>query len=293
LKNLYQLMRRYYSALLYLTGTNNTTSSIVRASDMDFFQPTHLRVSPLGQHMKDVKEQIYGHATRYCAFNMGTTDGGRKDLMRFRYNDIQRFHVEFRFPDASDVPAQIVAQMFLFRALMMKAVELSRFGVIKLGDANNDGLWTKNKNAVKVLGTGDTSGGMTFAEAEEFAKGDARNLLKALRPILMNIDGSSIHVLNEMVERPVWRRRRSRQAWNTIERELLPREHQLDDVAEKLLKAITLQSVTGFKQMAHWKTAAATFIGVPQNLIVNALRQIAQEVKLEFDAELGTYTVVW
>ena len=245
--------------------------------------------------MDSIKRHI---ATRYCAFNMGVTnEGTAKDLMHFdAEGNVTRFHVEFRFPDGSDSPAQVVSQMFLFRALLMKAVELSQFGVLK-ADSDRE-KWNQNKEAVAVL-QGDTQGfsfestRVTFDEAVAFAKQDAKNLLTSLRSHLMNIDGASLNVLQAIVEKPVWQRRAERMTWKRIERSLMPAERVVEGLQQDIIRLISLNQLTGIKNIANWKFAASRALGVSQVELVNAFRTLEKNVRLDFDRELGSYIVMW
>ena len=300
-KNLYQLVRRYYPALLYMTGTTGSDGHVVRhtpESDRPtyFMSAAHMNISPLGRSMSAVKNSIVESVNRYCAFNMGDGEGDNKDLMFFDGNNVARFHVEFRFPDASDSPAQIVAQMFLFRALLMKAVELSQYGVVKVD--SDHVKWSKTKEAVVALQGDDyrlnfDSTGMTFEQAVEFARTDAKNLLWSLRSHIINVDGESWNVLFSMVEKPVWTRRVGRRTWKAIEDALMPREAVLEGVAQNLLRLISLNQLTGIKNIANWKYAAGQALGVTQNELISAFRRLESQVKLDFDRQLGSFVAVW
>jgi len=322
LKNLYQLMRRYYAAILYMTSTTGAAATPARTyrrrwrgevpahisrhgdNQTHFYRAAHLSQSPLGESMASIKEAIASRAGRYCAFNMGViNEVTAKNMMQFDYaGNVTRFHVEFRFPDGSDSPAQVVSQMFLFRALLMKAVELSQFGVLK---ADSDRVkWNQNKQAVVLL-QGDDQGISlvgtepgdtrieTFEQAVAFAKQDAKNLLTSLRSHLMNIDGASLNVLQAIVEKPVWQRRAERMTWKRIEQSLMPAERVVEGLQQDILRLISLNQLTGVPNIANWKYAASQALGVSQVEIVNAFRALEKNVRLDFDRELGSYIVMW
>lgn len=296
LKNLYQLVRRYYSGLLYLTSTGGNPG-VTRDRNMSFYHTLHLSLTPSARTMLQVKREMNsrpGRVARYCAFNMGYMDGTIKDLMRFNDDgSVARFHVEFRWPDSSDSPAQVVAQMYLFRALLMKAVELSRFGVMN-ADSDAD-QWAKNKQAVIGLAEGRIFGAGTPEEFDPvpFAQEEARKLVSALRNHLLNIDGSSLRILEEVVETPVWRRRREGHSWDRVERNLLPRDRQLNEDSEQVLRAVLLQQVTGAGSAKEWKSKAADTLGLKRARVVSAVKRIEHQVQMVFDRSAGTYMVVW
>jgi hypothetical protein len=318
-KNFYQLVRRYYGGLLYMTATTGRRAiraprarrytyptptsavaprplppGITRKGMRSYAKSTFLGITPLGKSMASVKSEI---RDRYGAFNMGEQDNGSKDLMRFGANgSITRFHVEFRFPDASDSPAQIVSQMFLFRALLLKAVELSQFGVIKVD--SNGTRWVKSKQVVNLLTTSENSweplpGEMTFDEAVEFAKNDAENLLRSLRSSIQSIDGESYDILQAIIEKPVWKRREEHQQWRRIEKTLMPSERVLEGVEQNLLRFISLNRLTGVKNIQHWKHDVAQKLGVTDNQLISAFRKLEKQVTLDFDRTLGSFVVRW
>jgi len=287
LKNFYQLFRFYYAGLLYLTSTgtaSSRTSDISRGSTQ-YFSSAHVGITPVGRTMSSVKARINGQSGRYSAFNMGDELGGRHDLMRFNgENQVVDFHVELRFPDASDAPAQIVAQMFMFRAMLLKAIELSKFGVIT---ARADETPSTRQVADRLVN------GTVQPSDLEYAKDQAQRLLTLIRPNLLTIDGSSAKILGEMIRHPVWKLRKGGVSWADINNGLLPRERVVKDIAQVVLKTIVLQQVTGAKTAQLWKGQAATFLGLPENEIRNGLIQLGHQVKLGFDLEAGTYYVEW
>ena len=226
------------------------------------------------------------------------------------------FHVEFRFPDGSDSPAQIVTQMFLFRVLLMKAVELSQFGVLRIDDEE---AWRDNKRATVML-TDDSlqrgdryevsqSGyqgteaatasahleaqGMTFVEAVAFAKEDARKLIASLRSHLLSIDGQSLGVLEKLVEKPVWARRASRNTWERIEESLMPKERVIEGLQQNILRVVTLGELTGVPNIANWKFTLSQALGVTQQEVATAFKALEQNVQMKFDREVGSYIMVW
>ena len=213
--------------------------------------------------MDSIKHAIASRVTRYCAFNMGViNEGTAKNLMQFDdAGNVTRFHVEFRFPDGSDSPAQVVSQMFLFRALLMKAVELSQFGVLK---ADSDRVkWNQNKQAVVLL-QGDDQG--------------------------ISLVGTELQAI---VEKPVWQRRAERMTWKRIEQSLMPAERVVEGLQQDILRLISLNQLTGVPNIANWKYAASQALGVSQVEIVNAFRTLEKNVRLNFDRELGSYIVLW
>lgn len=293
LKNFYQLFRFYYAGILYLTSTTGRSpvgrGGITRSNDAHFFTPVHIGITPLGRTMADVKARVIGECGRYSAFNMGDGSYSRRDLMKFDASGrgVTEFHLELRFPDSSDSPAQIVAQMFLFRAMLMKAVSLSQFGVIR---ADDDRVRT-TKNVVHHLQNG------TCTPADiDYARDQAGTLIALMRPSILSIDGSSIGILEELVNKPVWQRRSETPvpSWVEIDAALLPRERKVSDASQVVLKAVELQEVLGAKTAQVWKAQAAAALGIPENLVRNGLLQIGRQgIRLEFDAKLGTYYVAW
>lgn len=283
MKNFYQLFRRYFAGLLYLTATTGTNrEGIARSGGMDYFRPAHMNVSPIGRSMAQVKALINRDCGRYAAFNMG---GDHRDLIRFNAaGDVTEFHIELRFPDASDAPSQIAAQAYLFRAMLIKAVELSKFGVL---------IWPDDEiRRVKTLAAEIASYPMTEAN-KVAARADALDLLGILKPVLKNIDGACIGILDAMCELPVWARRKNGNRWTTVEHDLMPAERVLDEVADKVLRAIQTQELVGMKNIRHWETAMAERLGIPTTTLISAIRRVREDLRLDFDREIGSYVVQW
>ena len=187
---------------------------------------------------------------------------------------VKVLHYENRFPDADLSPTGIVAKAFLFLAILLKAVEMSQYGVIHVGRieewrrkvelldllSNNDG----------ALATSDTHG-VTTEVVEELRSG-ARELLELLKPTFDRFEHNpTFEVLSLLAETPVSLLRASGRDWPEIEVLLAERAATeagaLDGTDRKLMRCIELAELTGCAALDAWKwmTARALYL-TPQEL---------------------------
>ena len=91
----------------------------------------------------------------------------------------------------------------------------------------------------------------------------------------------------------MWKRRASRKTFKDIEESLMPKASVVEGLSRDLLRIISLNQLTGIKNISHWKFAASQALGVTQNELVAAFRNLEMNVKLNFDRELGSYVAAW
>lgn len=118
LKNLLTLIKISYPGLCWFTCTIPESGIYTRYNE--FCQHDRL-LKHLSTHSLANIKSNFGN-TRYNCVNLN-----RLEVIR---DEITKFHIEFRFPDGNLFPALMASFEILMKALILKAIELSRYGLI-------------------------------------------------------------------------------------------------------------------------------------------------------------------
>ena len=119
LKNLLTLIKLSYPGLCWFTSTIPDEGIYTRYNE--FCQHDRL-LRHLSSHSLGEISTNFGN-TRYNCVNLNKME-------YYRGSEISKFHIEFRFPDGNLFPALMGSFEILMKALILKAIELSRYGLI-------------------------------------------------------------------------------------------------------------------------------------------------------------------
>lgn len=286
LKNLYNLVRYYADAFMWVASCQKGPGKNRGLSRWSSFSKMMTK-SPAGKSVRQLAQNLGG---RYVAFNIADRGyyahrRGDVSMMQGSGGHLSSFHVEFRWPDASDSPAHIVALGNLFRALVLKAVELSEFGVVQV-DANRQ-EWQSLKERVQRM-----SQGYPLTEMDQqIAIAKAKQLTKTVRNQLLSFDGSTVEVLEKISVTPPSVLRDNGRSWSKIESHYYPKSMRMTDANRELRTAIVRQVVVGCKRKRDWEKQMAQHLNVGSFETVrdrvDALRR--KGMNLHWDKDIGTY----
>ena len=247
LANFHQLCRRYQNAMTWMTMALDTPESMTR---WEKFRVSNLEISAVINSMVTVKEKVSRNAggNKYGWANYNYTDFNKDGFIR-------RLHVELRVSDGVISPSAVAAMACLYYALMIKAVEISRYGVLEVGDDNWMSRAIEIKNAM-LNGVGGYDGGR-FGNTKHLHKyfedlrGEAFDLVRQLKHALMAI-GPAYSVLEKLAERPIALRRCDGETWETIEEDLAVIMNEEGILEAALNEYIDLRLVDECKTMDEW-----------------------------------------
>lgn len=256
LANFHQLCRRYQNAMTWMTMGLNEPERMTR---WEKFRVSILPISAIMNSMQKVVQEVssraggnkYGWVNyNYCQFN----DNG----------SIRRMHVEMRVMDGLLSASAVAAMSCLYYALMIKAVEISRYGIVEVGDKD----WLSRAEVVKshLLNNmkgyqdgdrfGDTS--KLHLHHEELIT-ESFDLISQVKHILMRI-GPAYEVLEKLAERPCALRRCDGEDWNRIESDLAVPMTSDDQFTNKLAEIIDLRLVDQCKDEVEWIAEASNLL---------------------------------
>jgi hypothetical protein len=296
--NVWNLTRRYAPHLRFLTSGGDRLEALCRRRNYN----SHLEMvqyTPGAFSMRQIQQRLHES-------NRVPEHQNFLNLEHVTFDDdgaVRDFHLEFRFPDADISPTSIVAKTFLFLAMLLKAVEMSQYGVIHVGRIRE---WRRKIHLLNLLSnndgklaTSDTSD-VTAEMIEELRVG-CRELLELLKPIFgrfarASFEGHDDHpafeVLGLLAETPISLLRSSGRDWSEIEALLSERAvttpGDWDKNDRRLIRAIELAELTGYTEPEAWKWETARELFLTPQELERRLERLDRWRGLTWDIELGS-----
>ncbi|CAK8714282.1 Amidoligase enzyme [Candidatus Electrothrix laxa] len=272
LANFWNMARLFAPGLKFITSAGKNRQALCRRRQHNAHQE-FMHLSPEKHSMAEVqavlkKSMVVPEHQNF--FNI--------EHVRFNESgNIINFHLEFRFPDGDLCPVSITAKTFLFMTMMLKAVEISKFGLLKVDSCSfmetNNRLVDMISNNDGKLATSDTSA-IDDTGLKEY-RNNAQSLLFFLKSIFFLLDNPSELVLQQLASEPISLRRDQGKSWEEIEDELLSHIHPspaLDNFDYELIKVIELGLLTGIDTKTCWLEGAAQFLHLPVSEISERLQ---------------------
>jgi hypothetical protein len=168
---------------------------------------------------------------------------------------VERFHVEFRQADSTLCPTYYAAIACLHYALLAKAVEISRYGLLKVGD---EGWLKKAKEMKKIIlnGVGDYDSSRVSNTAKlldnvDYFIQESLDLVGQLKGILLKL-GPAYDVLLKLAKKPASLRRVDGDKWKDIERDLAVEMGATDKLEIKMSEVIDLKLIDDCRDIKEW-----------------------------------------
>jgi hypothetical protein len=298
LANVWNLTRRYAPYLRFLTSAGDRVEALCRRRnytshlEMVRHTPGVYSMREIQQLLRDSKS-VREHQNFLNLEHVDFADDGT----------VQSFHLEFRFPDADLCPTSIVAKTFLFLAMLLKAVEMSQYGVIHVGRVRE---WRRKVELLDMLSNND--GNLATSETSQVTpeviqelRVGCHELLELLKPIFGrfarvacegNEDHPAFEVLNLLAETPLSLLRISGRTWQEIEHLLSERaavtSSEWDKNDQRLIRLIELAELTRYAAPEAWKWETARELFLTPQELERRLERLDSWRGLKWDTELGT-----
>lgn len=251
LANFHQLVRRYQNAMTWMTMGLDDPKRMTR---WEKFRVSVLEISAVTEKMDAVAKRVASNAggKKYGWANYNNVEFSRD-------GSIRRFHVEMRAADFLQSPSAAAALACLYYALALKAVEISRYGLLEVGDESWMAQAKEVKKAIlnnmKDYGEGDRFGDTSrIHKYQEILIGESLDLVRQMKSILIRI-GPAYEVLEKLAERPIALRRCDGESWEKIEKDLEVLINQEGRLEIALSEIITLNQVAECNSLEEWTNA--------------------------------------
>lgn len=290
LANLWNLTRRYAPELKFMTSGGDQRNGLCRRRQHNSHTEMVRHssgVTPMSQIQQTLKASLI--VPEHQNFlNL--------EHIRFMQDGaVAVFHLEFRFPDADFSATSVAAKTFLFLGLLLKAVDLSQYGVIHVGRVQ---LWQRKKHLLDLLSnndgnlaTSDTSA-VTDEIIEELRQGNYE-LLDLLTPTFERFaDNSILDVLLTLAERPISLLRCAGYDWAQIENLMAERaasdEYGVDETDRKLMQRIELGEWSHQASTEAWQWYAARELYLTPQELERRLERLKAIRGIRWDSHRGT-----
>lgn len=253
LANFHQLCRRYQNAMTWMTMALGDPNHMTR---WEKFRVSVLGISPFRKTMNMVRSEIASHS--------GGSDGGKYgwvNYMRVYFNEqsgnIQRFHVEMRAADSTLSPTWYAAIACMYYALVIKAIDISRYGLLKVGDDD----WAKKAHKMKEVilnNCGEysdsnprVSNTRHLLEYTDYFIEESLDLIKQLKGTLLKL-GPAYDILLKIASRPASLRLIDGSTWNDIEKSLAVEIKDEDQIEIAMDEVVELRIIEDCKSTEEW-----------------------------------------
>lgn len=290
LANIWNLVRRYAPELRFITSGGDKREALCRRRN----HTSHLemvRLSPGTMSMQEIQQtlkdslKVPEHQNFLNIEHIDFTQDGK----------IFPLHLEFRFPDSHLSPTAIAGQTFLFLTLMLKAVDISQYGVIHVGKIRP---WKRKIEILNMLSNND--GGLSTSNTasvtdeiiEELRQG-AYEMLDLLAPAFERFeDNSALNVLYALAEKPISLMRCAGYKWEDVEACLAERitfgDRELDKIDRRLMQCIELGEWNERPSAEIWQRHAASELFLTPQELKTRLAHIEALRGLRWNSRQGT-----
>lgn len=282
LANFHQLWRRVENAFVWMSTTGTTREALTRWAK---FRKSLLKYSAVRAPMNRVIEEIRGsnENARYMAVNYCPT--------KFDANgNISRFHFEIRVPDGSFSPAATAALACLACGLVLKAVDISKYGIVESGDKE---YMERAKNISAYLMNGDGAfGGARLSDTTNLDPyipelvHQSKEMIKLVKSYLIT-EQPAYDILERLAEKPISLRRIEGKDWDTIEQELLPGANEEDSISKELVRIIDLNVFSECATAEEWIDSVAADQGIDKSKVADRLLRMSTSGQVFWNDTLG------
>jgi len=271
LTNLYNLVKAFSPAIYWL-GSADSKKNIVR-SGVDGFAPLNY-VNPVGKTFSKLKQNL----------GRGFINFSKQNVLYIADEEVlSGVRVEFRSPDGMRVPSALTSLMFLFKAMIHKALDLSTKGIVMTGSLVDD--WDKVKRINNSIVDSDYE---INTQGKTFLQENSKELIDMLLPQLKMISPESIPILYELAKKPVSQRSGK---WSVIEKNLMKTiNRKLTDNEENLIQIVISNEIKE-DTAGKWRQKVAEKLGRTTRMVEYMMKGIEKKVsmRLIFDNEMKQY----
>jgi len=294
LANLHQLFRKYQNAITWMTTGLDDPKHLTR---WEKFRISILDISAIPNNMRSVNDLVinnsggnkYGWVNyKFCKFD---ADG-----------NVERLHTEVRVMDGLLSSSAVAALACLYYALFIKAVELSRYGVMEIGSK----AWINQTKQVKESLLNNCA---SYEEGNKFGRlsntenlhkhvdmlvSESFDLLSQVKHILAKV-GPAYDVLEKLAENPCSLRRCDGKTWEEIEDSLAIRMTEEGKFEYEIKKIIDTRFINGIKDVQEWTAEVAKELMGKQDLDLqdDSLEEVTDKVALHLEEKQANGEMLW
>jgi len=290
LANFHQLCRRYQNAITWMASGLHEPERLTR---WEKFRVSVLDISAILNSMPNVKEQVANNA-----------GGGKYGWVNYNYTmfnedgDVKRLHLEMRAADCLLSPSAVAALACLYHAMMIKAIEISRWGILEVGDD----AWSKQARKVKDALMNNCPKDFTgdrFSNTSELHKyydvliDESLDLIRQLKHILIKV-GPAYEVLEKLAVKPCSIRLCQGDKWENIEKELAVMLDEKGRVESAFEECVDLRHVSECQSIEEWIAAVSRILRENDDLeIEDGIEELQDKIKKMVEIKRDDGEIIW
>lgn len=287
--NFHQLIRRFQNALTWMTMALNEPNRMTR---WEKFRVSVLDISAIMNNMAFVKDEV------------SRTSGGNKyGFVNYKFSrfdekgNVSRFHIEMRETDGILSPTVVAALACLHYAIVIKAVEISKYGVVEVGDSEWMEHAAKVKesilNNMKGYQDGDRFGNTSHVHKyADYLVADSLELVRQLKHILIQI-GPAYQVLEQLAERPIALRRCDGHSWERIEQDFAVPMTEEGKFEHTISEFIDLRLIDSCKTPEEWVKVVSEALKADSEIEIGTLEDVEKRVEDYIIEKRNDGKVIW
>lgn len=289
LSNFHQLCRRYQNAITWMTSGLSTKDKLTR---WEKFRTSVLGISAVTNSMKTVKSMVSGLSVKskygWVNYLPCTFDAN---------GDISRLHLEMRVMDCLLSPSAVAALSCLYYAILIKAVEISRYGILEAGDM----LWMQHAMEIKeklLNNVSDWNEVDRFSHTEDLEKYyedlkyESSDLITQLKHIIAST-GPAYDVLEKLAETPCSIMRCEGKSWAEIENILSIKDIARDSLFMKFSEAIDLRLVDKCVNEEEWLNETTDLLKLETTMYDTTVKTLREKLSGYIQDKKSNGEVVW
>lgn len=294
LTNIIQLWRKYETAIYWMSCGLPNIDHVTR---WEKFRVSLLKTSPVFMSIEDIMDSI-GNLVgkrRYGSLNLDNT----------KLNGT-RLHLEFRVCDMIMSESYMTAMCCLFYAIIMKAVDISCYGLLNVEDAN----WIAKEQSIKKdfingarreYGSDRRSITINLYKHTAFLISKSLELIDLLSPILSGFDPAE-KILRSIASKPVALRLIDQMATSNLSQHAVTNEYNIEkDITnilvnsenplsvgeENFLKTIALGKVHDCDSIQAWVSEISQDSGILETKIEEYINKLSDDIY--WNKTIGSY----
>jgi len=286
LANFHQLCRRYELAMFWMTATGDDPNRLTRWAK---FRIPVSRYSALHNKMRRVQEEMKQNIEKNGKYASVAYHFCRFD----DENQVSTFHVENRIADGCLSPSVVTAWAAMIYSMVLKAVRLSQYGVLEVGDKD----FVTQLAAVAphlVNGQERPYGEERFADTRmlaphfPFLTELSLELVSLLKSELI-YHGPAYQILTALANKPVALRRIEGQSWEDIEKSLWNQPQPESPLGEEIREVVDLARVSDCPVQDEWVAEVAAMLGRAPEEVRDVVRGLTEAGAIRWSDPMGSF----
>lgn len=209
------------------------------------------------------------------------------------YN-IKQFHIELRFPDTSLYEDQIVNLQVLYMAMFQKAIEISKYGILEMGEGFEE---TKDlMNTIFMRTLQNRLSNSVDMETIEVLQERTTNMIKFFSGNITRIEELALEPLMKLAKEPVSMYRAkhkldgvvTQQQSKGIEKHVTTKEPSKRKYDNAIERIIDTMEIIGCKNKKEWEEKLGEALDISYKMANHYTWKFSQHTPITFDKMLGT-----